>query len=145
MQFSIYYHSQEHGEYLRHVIMASGVGQVRHFQDLSGLGSENEADVVLVEYLDNPHLDHLIAQIMRKPQNPEIFLFVEEISPRIIWKALKLGARELFSRTIPLDDLQAAVTRGRLRNAKRVRPHLGTGDWSEHTGWGPGWGACCGL
>jgi AmiR/NasT family two-component response regulator len=146
MQFSVYYHSQAQGEYLRQVIVASGIGQVRHFQDLSGLGGENETDVILVEYQDNnPHLDNLIAQITKKPGCPDIFLFVEEGSPRVIWKALKLGARELFSRTIPSKDFQAALTRVDLRQARLGRLGPGTEAWSELSGWGPGREVCCGL
>lgn len=119
MQFSVYYHSQEHAEYLRQVVAASGIGQVKHCQDLSGLGGENETDVVLVEYQDNnPQLDTWIAQTTRTPGSPEIFLFVEEVSPRVIWKALKMGARELFSRTIPAADFQAALRRVELRHAR---------------------------
>lgn len=145
MRFSVYYHSPEKGEYLRQVMAAAGVGQATHFQELSGLGGETEADVVLVEYLDNPHLDRLIAQIMEKPQCPEVFILAEEISPRLIWKALKLGARELFSRTIPVEEFQDAVTRMELRRARLGRRHPGAGAWSGQTGWGPGWGACCGI
>jgi hypothetical protein len=145
MQFSVYYHSQAQGEYLRQVVRAAGIGQVRHFQDLSGLGGENETDVILVEYQDNnPHLDNLIAQITKKPGCPDIFLFVEEVSPRVIWKALKLGARELFSRAIPSEDFQAALTRVELRHARRWQAHSEAGAWSElaglSPGWAPGWG-----
>ncbi|MHB9074144.1 MAG: hypothetical protein ACYC6G_11535 [Desulfobaccales bacterium] len=146
MQFSVYYHSQAQGEYLRQVVVASGIGQVRHFQDLSGLGGENETDVVLVEYQDNnPYLDNLIAQITKQPKCPDIFLFVEEVSPRVIWKALKLGARELFSRTIPAEDFQAALIRAELRHARLEQPGSGTDAWSGLPDWGPGREACCGL
>jgi hypothetical protein len=146
MQFSVYYHSQEHGEYLRQVVVASGTGQVRHFQDLSGLEGGSETDVVLVEYQDNnPHLDNLIAQITKQPKCPDIFLFVEEVSPRIIWKALKLGARELFSRTILSEDFQAALTRVELRHARLEQSAPGTVAWLGLPGWGTGREACCGL
>jgi hypothetical protein len=146
MQFSVYYHSQAQGEYLRQVVVASGIGQVRHFQDLSGLGGENETDVVLVEYQDNnPHLDNLIAQITKKSKCPDIFLFVEDVSPRVIWKALKLGARELFSRTISSEDLQAALTRVELRHARLEGPVPGTDAWLGLPGWGTGREACCGF
>ncbi len=53
MKFSLYYFSQDHGEYLRELVAAVGIGQVKQFQDLSGLGCETETDVVLVEYEDN--------------------------------------------------------------------------------------------
>lgn len=146
MQFSVYYHSQAGGEYLRKVVAASGIGQVRHFQGLLSLGGANEADVVLVEYQDNnPHLDSLIAQITQPPKCPDIFLFVEEVSPRIVWKALKLGARELFSRTIIAEDFQAALTRVSLRHARLGQAGPGTEDWLGLPAWGTGREACCGL
>jgi AmiR/NasT family two-component response regulator len=146
MQFSVYYHSQAQGEYLRQVVVTSGIGQVRHFRDLSGLGGESETDVVLVEYQDNnPHLDNLIAQITKQPNSPDIFLFVEEVSPCIIWKALKLGARELFSRTIPAEDFQAALTRVELRHARLWQAHSEAGAWSELAGLGQGWAAGWGI
>jgi len=146
MQFSVYYHSQAQGEYLRKMVAASGSGQVRHFRDLLSLGIENETDVVLVEYQDNnPHLDNLIAQITKLPKCPDIFLFVEEISPRIIWKALKLGARELFSRTIPAEDFHAALTRVELHHARLWQAHSEAGAWSELAGLSPGWAAGCGI
>jgi len=146
MQFSVYYHSQAQGEYLRQVVVASGIGQVRHFRDLSGLGGENGADVVLVEYQDNnPHLDNVIAQITKQPKSPDIFLFVEEVSPRIIWKALKLGARELFSRTIPAEDFQAALTRVELRHARLGALVPDTATWLGLPGWGTGREVCCSL
>jgi AmiR/NasT family two-component response regulator len=146
MQFSVYYHSQAQGEYLRQVVVASGIGQVRHFQDLSGLGGENETDVVLVEYQDNnPHLDNLIAQVTKQPKCPDIFLFVEEVSPRVIWKALKLGARELFSRTVSSEDFQAALTRVELRHARLWQAHSKAGAWSELAGLSPGWAEGWGI
>jgi len=146
MQFSVYYRSPENGEYLRQVVAAAGTGQLAHFQELSGLSGESGADVVLVEYQDNnPHLDHLLAQIMEKPLCPEVFLFVEEVSPCIIWKALKLGARELFSRTIPPEDFQAALLRVEMRHGRLLSRHTGANAWSGPSGWLPGWGACCGI
>lgn len=144
MQFSVYYHSQEQGEYLRQVVAAAGSGRVKHYQELSGLKGENETDVVLVEYQDNnPRLDTWIAQTTRTPGSPEIFLFVEEVSPRVIWKALKLGARELFSRSIPAEDFQAALRRVELRQARLWQLHPEAAAWSGLAGWGQGWGSCC--
>lgn len=144
MKFSVYYHALEKGEYLRQVVNASGAGQLSHFQEFSGLEGDNEAEVVLLEYQDNnPSQDHLIAGIMNQPKSPEIFLFVEEISPRIIWKALKMGARELFSRTIPPEDFQEALQRMEMRQARLRQRHQGT--WSGEPGWISGWGACCGI
>ena len=146
MQFSVYYHSQAQGEYLRQVVAASGIGLVRHFQDISGLGGEDESDVVLVEYQDNnPHLDNLLAQITKQPKCPAIFLFAEEISPRVIWKALTLGARELFWRTISAQDFQAALTRVEVHHARIGRTGPDTDAWLGLPGWGTGREACCGF
>jgi hypothetical protein len=123
MLFSVYYHSQENGEYLRRVVDASCIGQVQHFQDLAGLNGEKGIDVVLLEYEnDNPHLDSWIAMTAGRSDCPEIFLFVEEVSPQLIWKALKLGAREFFGRTIPLKDFHDAVKRVRVRSTSRGSP-----------------------
>lgn len=142
MKFSVYYFSQEHGEYLRQVVASAGIGQGKQFQDLSDLGCETEADVVLVEYEDNnPQLDTWIAQTTRTPESPEIFLFVREVSPRIIWKALKLGARELFNGTIPAADFQAALRRVELRQARLWQAHAEAGARSGLSGRRPGWAA----
>jgi AmiR/NasT family two-component response regulator len=144
MQFNVYYHSPETGEYLCQVVMAAArIGQVGDFRDLSVMGDRSEADVVLVEYQDNnPDLDKVIVRITKKPKCPEIFLFVEEISPRIIWKALALGAQELFSRTIPAEDFQAALTRVDLRHARLGGLVPGTDAWLGLPGWGTGREAC---
>jgi len=117
MLFNVYYHSQEIGEYLRRVVNSSGIGQLQQFKNLTGLNGENGVDAVLLEYQDNnPHLDRWIAQTTGWTGCPEIFLFVQEISPDLIWKALKLGAREFFSGTIRPEDFQDAVTRMVLRS-----------------------------
>jgi hypothetical protein len=117
MLFSVYYSSREKGESLRRVVDASGVGQVGHFQELAALNGEKGIDVVLLEYQDNnPQLDKWIAQTAGKSDCPEIFLFVQEAPPQFIWKALKLGAREFFSRAIPSEDFQDALRRVELRS-----------------------------
>jgi AmiR/NasT family two-component response regulator len=96
---------------------------VRHFQDLSGLAEEHEADVILLEYQDNnPQLDKWIAQTTGQPVGPEIFLFVEEVSSAIVWKALKLGVRELLSYNIPSEDFLAALVRVELARLGRQDP-----------------------
>lgn len=120
MLFSVYYSSQEKGEYLRRVVDASGAGQVQHFQNLAGLNGEKGIDVVLLEYQNNnPQLDSWIAQTTGRADCPEIFLFVQEASAQFIWKALKLGAREFFSRTIPPEDFQNAIQRVGLRRTSQ--------------------------
>ena len=143
MQFSVYYHTLEKGEYLCQVVMAAArLGQVKHLEESSALGDESGAEVVLVEYQDNnPQLDAWIAQTARTPGSLEIFLFVEEVSPGVIWKALKLGARELFSGAIPAAEFQEALRRVELRQARLWQAHAEAGAWSELTGWG----ACCGI
>jgi AmiR/NasT family two-component response regulator len=113
MQFSIYYHSPKNGEYLCRVVMAAaGISQVADIGKLLALGKESGSDVVLVEYQDNnPELDNWIIPNAGDPQSPDIFLFVEEESPSIIWKAVKLGVQEIFCRTIPPADFQEALAR----------------------------------
>jgi AmiR/NasT family two-component response regulator len=126
MQISVFYHSPENGEYLCQVVMsAAGINQVGDFRELLALSGENQADVVLVEYQDNnPDLDNWIVQTAGKPQSPEVFLFMDEESPFVIWRAVKLGAREIFCRTMPPEDLQEALARVELRQA-RLRRALG--------------------
>jgi hypothetical protein len=117
MLFSVYYSSRENGEYLRRVVDTSGAGQVEYFQELAGLNGEKGIDVVLLEYQDNnPQLDRWIAQTTGRSDCPEIFLFVQEAPPQFIWKALKLGARELFINAIPSEDFQDALRRVELRS-----------------------------
>jgi hypothetical protein len=97
------YHSPEIGEYLCQVVMAAAsIGQVGDFREISALGEEKGADMVLVEYQNNNlDLDNWVAQTSGKPQGPEIYLFVDQESPLVLWKAIKLGARENFCGTIP--------------------------------------------
>jgi hypothetical protein len=131
MEFNAYYHSLENGEYLRQVVAACGLGQVKHFQELPDLEGENGADVVIVEYQDNnPQLDQWIAQAAGQPGCSEIFLLVEEASPALIWKSLKLGARELFSRAIPPEDFRDALMRVQLRHARLWQAHSEAGPLS---------------
>jgi hypothetical protein len=119
------------------VVAAAGIGQVKRLQVLSRLGCETEVDVVLVEYEDNnPQLDTWIVQTTRTPGSPEIFLFVKEVSSRVIWKALKVGAWELFGGTIPAEDFQAALRRVEQRQARLWQAHLEAGVWSGLSGWG---------
>jgi hypothetical protein len=117
MLFNVYYHSQENGEYLRHVVDSSGIAQIKHFQNLTGLNGEIGVDAVLVEYQDNnSHLDNWIAQTSSRTDCPEIILFTPEASPALIWKTLKLGVRELFSGTIPPEGFQEAIVRMVMRS-----------------------------
>jgi hypothetical protein len=119
---SIYYHSPENGHYLHHVVASSGIGRVKDFQHLEGLNGDHTADVVLLEYQDNnPALDSRIAQTAAQPESPDIFLFVEEVSPPFIWKALKLGAREIFPGAMQPEALQDAVLRLGRRKAILAR------------------------
>ena len=96
MQCSIYYRTQENGEYLCQVVMSvAGLGQLRHLSELPAVGAESGADVVLVEYQENnPGLDHWIARTAAQPEGPEIFLLVPEVSLPVIWQAVKLGDRK---------------------------------------------------
>jgi hypothetical protein len=117
MKFSVYYHSPENGEYIRNVMASSGIGPVKHIQDFSSLVNETGADVIMVEYQDNnPHLDNWLAQAAGKPHFPKIFLFMQEISPQALWKLIKLGVREIFSRALSPEDFHNALTRAGLRD-----------------------------
>jgi hypothetical protein len=127
MQCSVYYHSRETGEYLCQVVMAAAwLDQVKHLQESSALGDENGVGAVLVEYQDNnPELDSWIVRTAEQPESPEIFLFVAEASLQVIWKAVKLGAREIFSGTISVEDFQEALARLELRRARPGRQNSG--------------------
>ena len=104
------------------MVDSSGICRVKDFQNLEDLKGDHTADVVLLEYQDNnPALDSWIAQTTAQPDCPEIFLFVEEASPPFIWKALKLGAREIFPGAMQPEALQDAVLRLGMRKAARAR------------------------
>jgi hypothetical protein len=111
MQCSVYYCTQENGEYLCQVVLSvAGLGQLRHLSELTASGDESGADVVLVEYQENnPGLDHWIARTAAQPEGPEIFLLIPEVSLPVIWQAFKLGAREIISRATPIADFQEAL------------------------------------
>jgi hypothetical protein len=146
MKFNAYYYSPEHGEYLRELVADAGIGSVQLVKDLPPLASEDDTDVVLVEYqANNPHLDSWIAQTAEKPRSPEIFIFVDELSPQVLWKAIKLGVREIFSQAIPPEDLQNALTRAGMRHARFKGQDLCKRAWS----WFPepmfGCESCCGM
>ena len=127
-QFSIYYNSLEHKEYLRKIIEASDTGKLVESNDLAHLPSEASPgiDVLLLEYQENnPELDHWIERIAVNPGNPAIFLYFREISTNNLWKALRLGAKECFSFPIQEEDFQKAVNRlaARLEVSKvRAKP-----------------------
>jgi pilus assembly protein CpaE len=113
-QFSIYYNSLEHKEYLRKVIEASDIGKLVESNDLAHLPSEAApgVDVVFLEYQqDNPELDHWIERIAVNPRSPAVFLYFREISTNNLWKALRLGAKECFTFPIQEEELQQAVKR----------------------------------
>jgi hypothetical protein len=123
MQCSVYYCTQENGEYLCQVVMSvAGLGQLRHLSELPASGDESGADVVLLEYQgNNPALDHWIARTSAQPEGPEIFLLVPEVSLPLIWQAVKLGAREIISRTTPVADFQEALVQVARRQVRSGR------------------------
>lgn len=147
MQCSVYYRTQEKGEYLCQVVMAAAaLGQVQHFSELPAAVDASGADVLLVEYqVNNPDLDNWIAQSAGQPQGPEIFLFVDEVSLPVIWQAVKLGAREIFSRTIPAADFQEALARVAWRQARLRSRHAAANVWSRLAPGKPGLEVCCGI
>ena len=74
--------------------------------------------MVLLEYRDNnPALDYWIAQTAARPCSPEIFLVGEDVSPHFVWKALKLGAREVFPATMQPEEFRDALLRVGVRKA----------------------------
>ena len=113
-QFSIYYNSLEHKEYLRKIIEASDTGKLVESNDLAHLPAEPApgVDVVFLEYQeDNPELDHWIERNSANPRGPAIFLYFREISTNNLWKAIRLGAKECFTFPIQEEDFQQAVKR----------------------------------
>lgn len=119
MQCNVYFRNQEKGEYLCLVVMAAAaLGEVKHLSEIQAVADANGADVLLVEYQANdPDLDNWIARSAGQPEGPEIFLFMDEVSLPVIWQAIKLGAREIFSHTIPAEDFQEALARIEWRQA----------------------------
>jgi pilus assembly protein CpaE len=114
IRFSVYYDSSENGDYLRQVIAALGDGRLVAAEDLSHLPrqGENGSDILFLEYQeDNPTLDQWIEKTAADPQNPPIFLYFQEISTSLLWKALRLGAKECFSYPVKAEDLERAVAR----------------------------------
>jgi hypothetical protein len=114
---NIYYHSPKNGDYLHHVVDSSGIGRVKDCQNLEGLNGDHTADVVLLEYQDNnPALDSWIAQTTAQPGCPDIFLFVEEVSPPLHMEGPEVGcprnlplrhaARRIAGRDITAGDAQ---------------------------------------
>jgi AmiR/NasT family two-component response regulator len=86
------------------------------------LNGDQAADVVFLEYQDNnPALDCWIAQNTAQPNRPKIFLFVAAVSPAFVWKALKLGAREIFPSGIQPEEFQDALLRVEERQASPAR------------------------
>ena len=113
-QFSIYYNSLEHKEYLRQIIQASDTGKLVESNDLAHLPSEAApgVDVVFLEYQENnPELDHWIESMAVNPRGPAVFLYFREISTNNLWKALRLGAKECFTFPIQEEDFQQALKR----------------------------------
>jgi pilus assembly protein CpaE len=113
IHFSIYC-APENQKYLRQIIDASGTGQLVETKDLAHLPTQaaNGTDVVLLEYQENhPALDQWIEKITVNPKGPAIFLYLQAISTRWLWKALRLGVRECFTYPIQEEELQRAVRR----------------------------------
>lgn len=123
IRFHIYYHSPENGDYLRQVVHAAGSGIVVGTDDLGHLPAVggHEADVIVLEYQENnSELDHWIEQNTGNHHGPAIFLFFQEISTPNLWKALRLGVKECFTRPIQEKEFQEAVNRVMARAATWV-------------------------
>ncbi len=125
INFLVYYHSPENGDYLKQVVSSSGSGllvDAVYFKDLPARG-ENGAEVILLEYQENnPELDRWIEETAADPNSPAIFLYFPQISTTSLLKALRLGPRECFSYPIKEEEFQQAVTRVLSRAAGKPGP-----------------------
>jgi pilus assembly protein CpaE len=125
IQFLVYYHSPEQGDYLQQIVNASGSGTLLAAGDLKHLPlrNDNGADVILLEHQENnQELDRWIEQTAADPQSPAVFLYFPEISTQCLWKALRLGARECFTYPIREEEFQQAVSRLLSRTAHKLSP-----------------------
>lgn len=124
INFLVYYHSAENGDYLKQIVASSGAGTLVAAGDLQHLpaGSENGAEVILLEYQENnPELDRWIEHTATDPKSPAVFLYFPEISTTCLWKALRLGARECFTYPIKEEEFQQALTRVLSRAAGQLK------------------------
>lgn len=125
INFLVYYHSPEHGDYLKQVVSSSGSGllvDAGDFKDLPARG-ENGAQVIFLEYQENnPELDRWIEETATDPNSPAIFLYFPQISTTSLLKALRLGPRECFTYPIKEEEFQQAVTRVLSRAAGKPGP-----------------------
>ena len=125
INFQVYYHSPEHGDYLKQVVSSSGSGLLVDAGDFKDLPSrsENGAQVILLEYQENnPELDRWIEETTADPNSPAIFLYFPQISTTSLLKALRLGPRECFTYPIKEEEFQQAVTRILSRAADKPGP-----------------------
>jgi pilus assembly protein CpaE len=112
--FQIFYRSPEQGDYLKQVVQSSGAGKLASAHDLQHLPppGEDGADVILLEYQENnPELDRWLENTVANPKSPAVFLFSPQITTDLLWKALRLGAKECFTYPIDQEEFRGAVNR----------------------------------
>jgi len=125
INFQVYYHSPEQGDYLKQVVSSSGSGLLVTAGDFKDWPAreESSADVILLEYQENnPELDRWIEETAGAPNSPAIFLYFPQISTTSLLKALRLGPRECFTYPIKEEEFQQAVTRVLSRVAAKPGP-----------------------
>lgn len=113
-RFSIYYYSQENGEYLQQVVTSFPQGLLITTDNLSNLPPQVNSgeDVVFLEYQeDNPKLDRWIEKITSDRKSPAVFLYLPEISTDNLRKALHLGVKECFAFPIKEEEFKEALAR----------------------------------
>ncbi len=114
IRFSIYFHTQESGEYLKQVVSSYASGQLVAAADLTQLPppGANNNDIILLDYeAANCELDRWIETTVANPRSPAVFLYSKEISTDFLYKALRLGVKECFGFPITAEKLQEAVNR----------------------------------
>ncbi len=113
-KFSLYCQTPESCEYLTGIINSSPGSVLAETRTLENLPERvnSGAHAILLEYQEGqPQLDQWIKKISADPQNPPIFLYFQEISTEQLWKALRLGVKECFSRPIRSEEFKEAVDR----------------------------------
>ena len=114
IRFSLYFQSEETGEYLQKVINSTSQAILAEAKPLSQLAGPEDSgsEAIFLEYQeDNPNLDRWIEKTASDPQAPHIFLYLKEISTASLWKALRLGVKECFTYPIGEEEFREALER----------------------------------
>jgi DNA-binding NarL/FixJ family response regulator len=115
--------------YLRNLIVSSGLGRVARASGLDDLWGQPEnhtrADIVILEYRDDPSLDAWIAKKTAYSDSPGIFLLFPQASEQDLLKALALGVHGFFHLPVDQEDFQASVASyQRMAAWFNARPYL---------------------